>query len=248
MVNSYRTTALCVGASLALLVGCGGKGTDTASPERAAQRATPAVEGQGAASATELEAALLTPQDVAKAVDGLDDLKVDVKESADDPDSPGGWPFLKFIEGDAMCEKMLGPHPEPTDAWAWVLMDRDKPGVVAEEIDSFGNEAPAQDLMSENRDQSKGCRKFVAEGDGGTRYNFTYEPIDLPTTLGDESSGYKLDGTAVDDPSVTFDFHQVEIRQGSDVIFLSTGGEDTDEEKTIDLGEAALKKFSATSA
>ncbi|MFE1327183.1 hypothetical protein [Streptomyces sp. NPDC058741] len=108
MMNSYRTAALCVGASLTLLAGCGGNSTDTASPERA----TPAAERRGVAvSAADLAAALLTPQEVSKAVDGLDGLKVDSKESADDPNSPGGWPFLSFVEGDPVCEKVVSVHP-----------------------------------------------------------------------------------------------------------------------------------------
>ncbi|MFE1327184.1 hypothetical protein [Streptomyces sp. NPDC058741] len=125
-------------------------------------------------------------------------------------------------------------------------MTRQKSALVGEEIDAFGDETLARNVMRENSEQSKDCQRFVGEDASGTRYNFTYEPIDLPSTLGDESSGYKLDGTAVDDSSLTWDFHQVEIRQGSDVIFLSTGGPSTDEVETFDLGEAALEKFSAT--
>jgi hypothetical protein len=193
----------------------------------------------------DLADALLTPAEVGRVDNSLSGLTVN-RQQQGTGGLTGPVSGLRFISGDSACRTVVDPHSVESEAAAWVGMSKettDGMSDVYEEISAFSGPSDARDLMRQNSDRLENCRNFVAESmRDGQRFSFSFKPLSLPE-LGDQSSAFRLDGTAVDDPETVWDSHEIEIRMGSDVIWVNSGGMESDEDRTVALAEAALDKY-----
>jgi hypothetical protein len=159
--------------------------------------------------------------------------------------------WITYVSGDAACKAVVEAHPVVPVAWAYVSMaDNSDPAkasvLVEEQIEAFVSEAQARQVMEQTRDQVVDCRSFVGatEFPDGTSLRMTYKHRKISVPLfGDETVAHQLDGEAKDGTFIVW--NSVQIRSGSDVLFIDYSPAEQGMAHTEKVATAAWSKYSS---